>query len=94
MTTNKNFNFNDQRLGRRTSGREYSFALKLVGHLIKQEATLAVVLAILLALMELCSLGDLATSIWNLLLPLLLKVMIASGILLAGIAFIESLNTD
>jgi hypothetical protein len=86
MTTN--------RTGRRTSGREYSFALRLAGSFIKQEAAMTVVLMILLILMEIFGLGDFASSIWNFVLPLLLKVMITTVILIGGVAFIESLNPD
>jgi hypothetical protein len=79
---------------RRTSGREYGFALKLVGNLIRQEASAVAVLLTVLALMTLCGLGEVASSLWNLALPIVLKVMIASGVLLAVTGFIESVNTD
>ncbi len=96
MTTNKHFNFSpsDMRPSRRTCGREYSFLMKLAGNFIKQEAMLIVLLAILLILMEIFGLGNFAASIWNLVLPLLLKVMITTVILIGGVAFIESLNPD
>jgi hypothetical protein len=79
---------------RRRPIKQYSPAMKTVGKAIQQEATVIVVMIIALILIDIFGLRDFAAFIWELVFPLVLKVVITTAIITSGIIFIESLNND
>jgi hypothetical protein len=92
MTTNRDFDANYY--PRRRDIKRYSPPMRILGRLIQQEATVIVVLIIALILMEIFGLRNLAVFIWELVFPVVLKVVITTAIIASGIIFVESLNTD